>query len=177
MTPDPADYRVGITIPLLVAIVIVVAFALGMAYANRTPATPSPTVRTGVIPERILPVSAVTPVAAPAVIGSVTTGVASWYCGAGSPCTRGYPDGMYAAAGPELRVGDWRGSVVTVCAGRCVDVTLIDSCGCPGARIVDLYRSAFARIADPGRGVVGVTVELAGADPTLPPTSTEGATP
>jgi len=110
-------------------------------------------------------------------IGTVLlSGTASWYCG--DVCTRGYPDGLYAAAGRELQVGDWRGSEVTVCADGCVTVTLIDVCRCPGARIIDLYRMAFSRIADPSRGVVPVTIEYGGPRMTLPPTSTaEGATP
>lgn len=86
------------------------------------------------------------------------TGTASWYCGAGSACTKGYADGMYGAAGPALRVGDWRGRTVTVCASACVAVTLIDWCGCPGGRVIDLYRSAFARLASPSAGTVGVRV-------------------
>ena len=102
------------------------------------------------------------------------TGTASWYCGAGSRCTRGYPGGLYAAAGPALRVGDWRGRRVTVCsAGRCVNVKLIDFCACP-SRVIDLYRDAFARLASPSRGVIRVTVSSGGGpSSTLPPTSTE----
>src|SRR6185436_13987978 len=61
------------------------------------------------------------------------TGTASWYCGGGSACTRGYPEGtLAAAAGPALRVGDWRGRIVKVCGnGRCVKVILADFCACP----------------------------------------------
>ncbi len=123
--------------------------------------SPSPTAETG-IPGSVMPMSATS-----------LRGLATWYCGAGSPCTRGYPGGMYAAAGSELQVGDWRGSRVTVCASKCITVTLIDSCGCAGNRIIDLYREAFARLADPSRGVVAVTVESGGKPRvTLPPTST-----
>lgn len=112
-----------------------------------------------------------------------TKGTASWYCGAGSPCTSGYPGGLYAAAGSELQVGDWRGSKVAVCAESCVTVTLIDVCGCPGARVIDLYREAFAQLADPSRGVIPVTVESGGASEaaqprmTLPPTDTARTAP
>ncbi len=45
-------------------------------------------------------------------------GSATWYCRAGtSACASSYPGGMYAAAGPGLRVGAWRGRVVKVCGG------------------------------------------------------------
>lgn len=78
-------------------------------------------------------------------------GTASWY------------DGATAAAGPALRVGHWRGSRVRVCSGsRCVVVVLGDWCQCywktPAERVIDLPRWAFARLADPGRGLVTVTV-------------------
>lgn len=102
--------------------------------------------------------------------GVLLGGTASWYCG--DVCTRGYPDGMYAAAGRELQTGDWRGRTVKVCAVECIDVKLIDVCECPGARIIDLYRSAFDRIGDPRRGILAVTVEY-GATPNLPPTDKE----
>jgi hypothetical protein len=68
-----------------------------------------------------------------------------------------------AAAGPLLRTGDWRGRVVTVCAGeRCLITKLTDWCAC-GERngkptLVDLARSDFARLAPLSSGVVLVTV-------------------
>jgi len=107
---------------------------------------------------------------------TVVSGKASWYCGAGSRCTRGYPaSGLYAAAGPALRVGDWRGRIVTVRSGtRTVRVRLIDFCACGGGRVIDLYRSAFSRLASPSRGVIRVSVSWDdGAPATLPPTNTE----
>lgn len=66
--------------------------------------------------------------------------------------------GMYAAAGPALRVGDWRGRTVTVCASTCFAVVLSDWCGCPGGRVIDLSSTAFKRLASLGRGVIQVTV-------------------
>jgi hypothetical protein len=81
-------------------------------------------------------------------------GVASWYC-----CTRGYPSGLYAAAGPALRVGHWRGRTVWVALdGRSVPVTLIDWCLCGHGRVIDLYPAAFSRLAPLNRGLVKVTV-------------------
>lgn len=89
-------------------------------------------------------------------------GVASWYCtpGGRSACTAGYPAaGAFAAAGPALRVGDWRGRHVTVCAASgCIDVRLVDWCACPDGRLVDLYASAFAQLAPLSRGLVRVEV-------------------
>lgn len=88
------------------------------------------------------------------------TGVSSWYCLPGrSACTSGYPaSGAYAAAGPALRVGAWRGRWVTVAAnGRSVRVALRDWCQCP-RRVIDLYASAFSRLVPLSRGVVTVRV-------------------
>ncbi|MEP6638461.1 MAG: hypothetical protein ABJC39_03860 [Chloroflexota bacterium] len=91
--------------------------------------------------------------------GKHATGTATWYCKTGvSVCTSGYPGGMYAAAGPALRVGAWRGRVVHVCGGgRCVNVKLIDWCACGGSHIIDLYSDAFRQLA-PGAGGLRVTV-------------------
>lgn len=91
------------------------------------------------------------------------SGTATWYCSASSPCTRGYPAGtMAAAAGAELRVGNWRGRIVTVTApstGRSVRVRLVDTCACGGARVIDLYAAAFRALGAPlSRGVLEVTV-------------------
>jgi rare lipoprotein A (peptidoglycan hydrolase) len=95
------------------------------------------------------------------VVGTPVAGVATWYCKPGrSACTRNHPaDGLFAAAGPALRVGDWRGRLVTVTAGgRSVEVRLVDTCGCPGNRVIDLYASAFERLGRLSKGVLEVTV-------------------
>ena len=91
--------------------------------------------------------------------GHHASGTATWYCKTGvSVCTSGYPGGMYAAAGPALRVGNWRGRVVRVCGnGRCVNVKLIDWCACGGSHIIDLYGDAMQQLA-PGSGALRVTV-------------------
>lgn len=82
------------------------------------------------------------------------SGIASWYC-----CTAGYGDGLYAAAGPALRVGNWRGTVVTVSAdGVSVRVQLVDVCQCYGARLIDLEPAAFARLAPLSVGLVEVKI-------------------
>jgi len=88
-------------------------------------------------------------------------GVASWYCGPNSRCTRGYPGGLYAAAGPALRrlLADWRGRVVRVTGpSGSITVTIID-CNCgPNANLIDLYSDAFRRLAPLSRGLLKVTV-------------------
>jgi len=92
--------------------------------------------------------------------GHRASGVASWYCLAGvSPCHNAYAGGLYAAAGPALRVGDWRGRVVRVCeGGGCVNVTLIDWCACPDGRVIDLYSDAFRRLTPLSAGTMTVSV-------------------
>lgn len=97
----------------------------------------------------------------PAADGSLrASGIASWYCKTGvSICHHAYSGGMYAAAGPKLRVGKWRGRVVQVCGnGSCVTVKLIDWCACGGGRVIDLYSDAFRRLAPLSKGTVRVTV-------------------
>jgi rare lipoprotein A (peptidoglycan hydrolase) len=103
----------------------------------------------------------------------ILTGQATWY-GTG-------PGRGHAAAGSELRTGDWRGRHVEVChAGRCVGVVLDDWCACGGARIIDLSDEDFARLAPLSAGVISVTV-TAGAGvtpvspvPTAPATDVDG---
>jgi hypothetical protein len=92
--------------------------------------------------------------------GHRATGTATWYCKAGvSVCHHSYPGGMYAAAGPELRVGAWRGRAVRVCgSGSCIQVRLIDWCACGGNHIIDLYSDAFRRLAPLSAGGIRVTV-------------------
>jgi hypothetical protein len=77
----------------------------------------------------------------------------------------GAPPGT-AAAGPALRAflgKHWRGSVVRVCATRCVRLTLITTCQClrgtAHERIIDLSERAFAALGDPSRGLIRVVVE------------------
>ena len=92
--------------------------------------------------------------------GNQVSGSASWYCQPGvSACHYQYSGGFYAAAGPALRVGDWRGRAVRVCGGGgCVTVRLIDWCQCYGTRVIDLYSDAFRQIAPLSSGTTRVTV-------------------
>jgi hypothetical protein len=87
-------------------------------------------------------------------------GIATWYClSAVSGCHYAHDGGMYAAAGAEIRRGDWRGRQVQVCQGlRCIWVTLIDWCECPGDRIIDLYSDAYRRLDPLAGGTMVVTV-------------------
>lgn len=84
----------------------------------------------------------------------VPRGTASWYAVSGD----------VAAAGPALRraLGDWRGALVEVCAGRCVTVKLVDFCQCykgqRGERLLDLSDSAFAQLAPLAVGILHVRV-------------------
>jgi rare lipoprotein A (peptidoglycan hydrolase) len=110
-------------------------------------------------------------------------GTATWYCNDGqrgtSSCTRGYgPEDMVAAIDTDL--GFDKGDVVLVrslAGDEQVTVTIVDVCGCPGSRLIDLTSGAFRRLAPLGIGVLPVTVELAGSERTLPPTDQEGAKP
>jgi hypothetical protein len=87
------------------------------------------------------------------------SGRAAWYCNNGSGCPAGYSGGLYAAAGAALRVGNWRGRVVTVCGnGNCVNVKLVDWCACGGSRIIDLFGAAYGRLAPLSTGTVAVKV-------------------
>jgi hypothetical protein len=87
-------------------------------------------------------------------------GIATWYCRTGvSGCHYAHSSGLYAAAGAEIRTGDWRGREVRVCGGgNCVWVTLIDWCACAGNRIIDLYSDAYRRLDPLSSGTLSVTV-------------------
>lgn len=114
------------------------------------------------LPPTLAPTLEPTPKATPILIYTDTTvsGVPTYYCWAGSSrCTRGYPDGpeidFYAAAGPPLRVGDWRGRVVEVCANNtCIHVKLIDWCACASPHFLDLYHDAFVALGKPSWATV-----------------------
>lgn len=86
------------------------------------------------------------------------SGTASWYCLSGvSRCTRGHGSGMYAAIRRDLLF--LRGKTINVCAGKdCIRVTIID-CNCgSGANLIDLYSTAFRKLAPLSQGGVKVTI-------------------
>jgi hypothetical protein len=109
---------------------------------------------------------------------STETGTATWYCGPGqqgtSRCTRGHgPSDLVAAI--DRKDTPWnKGDRLRVSSGgRSVVVLVVDVCGCPGRRIIDLTSGAFRRLAPLGRGVIPVTITDAAAIP-LPATDTVG---
>lgn len=94
--------------------------------------------------------------------GSSITGIASWY-DAGP--------GLYAAV-PTWRWGDEPYRVRVTAGHRSVVVTVLDFCGCPGGRVIDLSADAFARLAPLSAGLVRVTITRLGPGLTPPPTTT-----
>lgn len=96
-------------------------------------------------------------------------GTATWYCSTVATCTRGHHPGEFIAAidrkDSPFRIGDR----VTVRAfGRAVTVRVVDTCACSGSRLIDLSRAAFRRLANPGLGVIPVSLERAGSPTTDP---------
>ena len=88
-------------------------------------------------------------------VAKLAFGLASWHATG--------RDGLYAAAGPALRVGDWRGRQVEVCAARCIVVTLNDWCLCVvdgRERLLDLSDESFAALGDLRLGLLSVTVRV-----------------
>lgn len=81
----------------------------------------------------------------------------SWYCLSGvSRCTRNHPDGLYAAISPDLAY--LRGRTITVLYGsRSVRVTVID-CNCQATYAIDLYASAYERLAPLSSGRITVSL-------------------
>ena len=83
---------------------------------------------------------------------------ATWYCLAGrSRCTRGVPAScLCAAISPDLR--RWAGSSLLVSyGGRSVRVRIVD-CLCSRMGGIDLYASAFRRLAPLSVGVLRVQI-------------------
>jgi hypothetical protein len=160
----------------IAALVVIVAVLIVTSIASAAPrSAPEPTAQLDVS----LGASAPGPSGAPGT-GVETPGaprfrgLATWYCLSGSSaCTRGYSgDDLVAAIDTDLGFG--KGDRLLIRHGdRSVVVTVVDVCGCPGERLIDLTSGAFRRLANLDLGVIPVTVELAGADTTLPPTDEE----
>jgi hypothetical protein len=104
-------------------------------------------------------------VAAPPPGGSIS-GNATWYC-----CTIGYR-GQAVVALPGALGGHYdpvpASRYVTVCADRCVQLPVVDYCGClwgtASQKVADLSPEAWAAVSDTAlsRGVIPVTVHLGG---------------
>ena len=138
----------------------VLAVVLGLTLALRSGATPA----------CAAPALAL---AAPPAAGVVQQGKATFYDskGAGGNCS--YPaapaDRLYVALGPsEYAAGAACGGYLDVTGPRgTVRVLVMDQCPeCPPGHL-DLSREAFARIADPVKGIVPVSYRAV-ADPKLP---------
>jgi len=109
--------------------------------------------------------SAPTPVVvAPPTTGGTISGRATWYC-----CTLGYR-GQAVVALPGALGGHYdappASRYVTVCADRCVELPVVDYCGCSwgtaSQKVADLSPEAWAAVSDSSTsiGVIHVTVHL-----------------
>jgi len=105
-------------------------------------------------------------VVAPPTTGGSISGRATWYC-----CTLGYR-GQAVVALPGALGGHYdappASRYVTVCADRCVELPVVDYCGCSwgtaNQKVADLSPEAWAAVSDSSTsiGVIHVTVHLDG---------------